>query len=806
MASIKYVQAKTTTLYTNINTSVTSIILNGLYDVYGNALSMSDFGDIGYGTIEPLSRTNQEIISFTGITDNGDGTVTLTGVTRGLKATSAYVSGGTARSHDGNVKFIISNNPQYWNSFMDLYNDQTVEGKKTFSEVPASSEDASSSNDLIRYSQLQSAVLGTLVLTGLVTPGNAGETVASRDFIYLDDTDSEWKKADADSASTSENKLLGIALGAGTDGNAIANGVHLQGKLAGFTGLTANAIYYLSDTAGAITTTPGTKEVTVGIAISTTELLFMPRFNQMLTEDEQDALGGTKSVPNSTNKFVTNADTINADQVTVSQTTDDAVQPFGRADATGQANKIEQTFTALDNIVTGVVVRKEASTGTNTGDITIALYATDSNGDVTGSALATVTIPNATWEALTSNVDYLATFSAEYTGATPGQVYAFQYTCSTADNSNHPNIAKNSAGGYSGGTLKYNNTTDGWVDTSDDLYFKVIGSFDGRVQRATSTGGFQGKNVFPKTTTTGSSNAYLVTPDPAPAFLEDGQRFLIQANFTNTATATLNVNGLGAKTIITPGGNSLIGGEIKSGGSYELVYNGTNMVLVSLITEQGLAGVGKPLDLKNFWHFQYLFYVSTDVPSGNFWTLTNASFGQNVPSCAEYVASSDATNYIRTTTGIFVVQDGNFEELDFNDGKTVICEFGIQAKAIGTEQMGWGFTGGTNGQPFIDYDDQTVDAVCFTVDTSGNLYAHTGNAGAGHTEEQITGITLTNMNTYRIEFDGSEARFYVNGVLEKTISTNLPDSQVIYWGAGIQGNSSNNDGLLITAPWFAVEK
>jgi len=53
----------------------------------------------------------------------------------------------------------------------------------------------------------------------------------------------------------------------------------------------------------------------------------------------------------------------------------------------------------------------------------------------------------------------------------------------------------------------------------------------------------------------------------------------------------------------------------------------------------------------------------------------------------------------------------------------------------------------------------------FTISPAGNLYAKTsnGSGGANHTETQITGITLTNVNYYRIEFiPSTSATFYVN--------------------------------------------
>jgi len=51
-------------------------------------------------------------------------------------------------------------------------------------------------------------------------------------------------------------------------------------------------------------------------------------------------------------------------------------------------------------------------------------------------------------------------------------------------------------------------------------------------------------NTFAYTTSTGSANAYLVSYTPAPTAYVAGQKFFFKANFQNTGSATLNVNGL----------------------------------------------------------------------------------------------------------------------------------------------------------------------------------------------------------------------------------------------------------------------
>jgi hypothetical protein len=150
---------------------------------------------------------------------------------------------------------------------------------------------------------------GTLSYDRVVIAGTAGETIASGNLVYLKISDGRWWLCDADTAATVDNVILGIAQGAGTVGNAITNGVLIKGLATNLTGLVANTKYFASNTAGAISSTAGTIEVSIGFALSTTSLLLDSRYDQQLTEDQQDAMTGTSGTPSNSNKFVTNDDT-----------------------------------------------------------------------------------------------------------------------------------------------------------------------------------------------------------------------------------------------------------------------------------------------------------------------------------------------------------------------------------------------------------------------------------------------------------------------------------------------------------------
>lgn len=77
--------------------------------------------------------------------------------------------------------------------------------------------------------------------------------------------------------------------------------------------------------------------------------------------------------------------------------------------------------------------------------------------------------------------------------------------------------------------------------------------------------------------TTGSANAYILTPNPVITAYVTGQSWLIKANFANTTTTpSININSVGARTLTDAQGNALKASAIVSGGFYIIVYDGTN--------------------------------------------------------------------------------------------------------------------------------------------------------------------------------------------------------------------------------------
>ena len=83
-------------------------------------------------------------------------------------------------------------------------------------------------------------------------------------------------------------------------------------------------------------------------------------------------------------------------------------------------------------------------------------------------------------------------------------------------------------------------------------------------------------------TDTGSSTAYAIAPTPAITAYASYQEFTFKAvNANTTTTPTLNVNSVGAKTIINPDGTALKVGQISANSIVKVVYDGTNFQLFS---------------------------------------------------------------------------------------------------------------------------------------------------------------------------------------------------------------------------------
>lgn len=292
----------------SILSSGMSFTVNNILSWNGEDLSAGDFGSVAFGAFLSADRKTLELFKWDPSTIASN---SITILARGL-------------SYDGNLTPDVNNQfdwtgnettillgtdtPQFLSVLAYLGNNQTFTGLNIFSGfAPQTDTDPVADNDLTRKSYVLALVLGTLTTIDVIVPGTAGATIAAGNLVYFDDASNQWKLCTASTSTTVENVLLGIAQGAGTSGNPITNGILLQGVDTHQSALTDGQTMYASNTLGAISNSPGTTTVVVGISKGTTQLYFAPRFNEQLTQNQINALvGNNTDIPVGTgNKYVT---------------------------------------------------------------------------------------------------------------------------------------------------------------------------------------------------------------------------------------------------------------------------------------------------------------------------------------------------------------------------------------------------------------------------------------------------------------------------------------------------------------------
>jgi len=127
--------------------------------------------------------------------------------------------------------------------------------------------------------KLDAVLSGDEKWSGIVISGVAGATLAVGDLCYLNADDSRWELVDAN-LSDGYDKMLGICVLAGNDGNTIELLVYGKIRSAAFPSFTVGSPVYISETAGdVVVTQPSTADVAirvVGYAITAEDLFFNP--------------------------------------------------------------------------------------------------------------------------------------------------------------------------------------------------------------------------------------------------------------------------------------------------------------------------------------------------------------------------------------------------------------------------------------------------------------------------------------------------------------------------------------------------
>lgn len=132
------------------------------------------------------------------------------------------------------------------------------------------------------------------------------------------------------------------------------------------------------------------------------------------------------------------------------------------------------------------------------------------------------------------------------------------------------------------------------------------------------------KNSFTTPVVTGTGNAIILTLNPALLAYVGGTSFKFVATAANTGAVTVNINGLGVRSVISNSGlSALSSGDIVAGSYYELYYDGTRFLISSLGQSGGISG--------NVTAGTYPITLSGSGSSGVANTYTNVGFTYYIP-------------------------------------------------------------------------------------------------------------------------------------------------------------------------------
>lgn len=140
LGSTKYVQTQPFSLAgAGVSIGDTTVTLSSFTQIDGTTLlTMADFGSIGFATVEPGNGSLEEQISFTGVTQNANGTATLTGVSHVLFTSPYTATSGFTQTHAGGVTLVISNTSGFYNTFANKGNNELITGAWQFAQLPTS--------------------------------------------------------------------------------------------------------------------------------------------------------------------------------------------------------------------------------------------------------------------------------------------------------------------------------------------------------------------------------------------------------------------------------------------------------------------------------------------------------------------------------------------------------------------------------------------------------------------------------------------------------------------------------------------
>lgn len=340
-------------------------------------------------TINPADSSKREIVSYSGVGTDGTGTyITLTA--RGL-------GGTTEQTHSVGEPIRMNITAEHYSDIQTELDLKAPINSPTFTGTPLVPQTPTASAQAASKAYVDLVAGGSANYDQEIIDGTTGEALTAGQVAYFKEADAKWYLADADLVATFNELRLGMVQTTAAGAN-LSTTILLSGLQKNQTGLTPGAKYYLSNTAGAITTSSAqTNVVFIGWAKSATQLILSPMNIDAPTADEKNAMAGASGTPRETNRFETENDTSNGATQTAAtiafvNSNPDTITDSGNGFVTA-GFKRGQTIT-----ITGSVSNNGTFTIASVTAGTITLISTDSL--TAESAGASVTIATAINEKL----------------------------------------------------------------------------------------------------------------------------------------------------------------------------------------------------------------------------------------------------------------------------------------------------------------------------------------------------------------------------------------------------------------------
>jgi len=284
----------------------------------------------------------------------------------------------------------------------------------------------------------------------------------------------------------------------------------------------------------------------------------------------------------------------------------------------------------------------------------------------------------------------------------------------------------------------------------------------------------------------GATDAYAITLSPAATAYVTGVDYWFKANTANTGAATLNVNSLGAKTIVKLQGaitTTLADNDIRAGQWVHVVYDGTNMQMMSQLGNSPSASITGT-------DTQVMFFDGANNPSGD------AGMTYNKTTDSLTLAGTLTTGSGASTAGAIALTQGTTQSTGTTNvtiqAPTAVTSYIVTTPGtVGTNGAFWTQTtsGSTatlanskavpTGTVLGDTDTQTltnkrVTARITSITSSATPTVNTDNCDCVTITALAAAITsmTTNLSGTPVNFDQLEYRILDNGT-----------ARSITWGA-----------------------